>query len=598
VRRLLVIDDRDQTVDMVHRQLPQFETVTRCERRIPCQVCEERARGCPLRCAHDYAEAAEALSRQAALPDLVVLDLHFALPQDRLLPEDKSHLPAEPKARRRALEGLRRTQGLLILERLRQSYPTLPVVMLTTTGSDLGADRPADPLVYLCENDVVDSRSLASEISRALALHHSAQEGPIFWGRAPAMADLRRQLEILARSPLPVLIEGETGTGKSFIAEHVIHARSGAKGPLVVTDLSTVPPPLLAAHLFGARRGAYTGAVEDHAGVFEQAHGGTLFLDEIANLDLELQRQLLLALERGQVTRLGDTRPRPAAPKLVAATHEDVEALVREGRFRADLFMRLNPATRLRVPPLRERKQDLPDLVRFAFLEGLRSEPLRPLVRAYLARFPTPDDFDETANDVIFGRPRAPAARRDAFSLFVSREALARLAEHDWPGNHRELKLFAANVLVYCLTQHLDAAAGAAAPARPRPDEDDARRGARGPARDPAADAARAPAILDVPDPLVARLLGAMGRGRPRSGARGRAGARRVEVELSAAGSFARVSAEVERQYLRALFEACGGDLARMAQELLGPRGSSRQVHLRLNQLGLRLRDLRKVPRA
>jgi two-component system nitrogen regulation response regulator GlnG len=570
--RLLVIDDRDQTVEMVHRQLPQLETVTRCDRRIPCQVCEERTRGCPLRCAHDYAEASAALARLPSLPDLVVLDLHFALPEERLLPEDKSALPADGKERRAAVEELRRKQGLLILERLRGAYPTLPVVMLTTTGSDLGAERPADPLVYLCENEVVDSRSLAAEISRVLAVHHTAQEGAVFWGRAPAMAELRRQLDTLARSPLPVLVEGETGTGKSFLAEHVIHPRSGAKGPLVVTDLSTVPPALLAAHLFGARRGAYTGAVDDHAGVFEQAHGGTLFLDEIANLDLELQRQLLLVLERGVVTRLGDTRPRPAAPKLVAATNEDLEALVRAGRFRADLYMRLNPATRLRVPPLRERTQDLPELVRFAFLEALRSEPLRPLVRAYLAQFPTPDDFDETANTLVFGRPRAPAARRDAFSVFVSREALARLGEHTWPGNHRELKLFAANALVFCLTRHLDAAPAGAAPARDLP---------------------RAPAILDVPDPLVAQLLGAVAGGRRSAASRGRAGARRVEVELAAAGSFARVSAEVERQYLRALFEACGGDLARMAQELLGPRGSARQVHLRLNQLGLRLRDLR-----
>jgi two-component system nitrogen regulation response regulator GlnG len=572
--RLLVIDDRDQTVEMVHRQLPQFDTVTRCERRIPCQVCEERTRGCPLRCAHDFAEAAEALGRLPALPDLVVLDLHFALPEDRLLPEDKSDLPTEPKPRRTAVEGLRRRQGLLILEKLRASYPTLPVVMLTTTGSDLGADRPEDPLVYLCENEVVDSRSLAAEISRALALSHSVQEGPIFWGRAPGMAELRRQLEMLARSPLPLLLEGETGTGKSFLAEHVIHPRSGAKGPLVVTDLSTMPPALLAAHLFGTRRGAYTGAVEDHAGVFEQAHGGTLFLDEIANLDLELQRQLLLVLERGTVTRLGDTRPRPAMPKLVAATHEDVEALVQAGRFRADLFMRLNPATRLRVPPLRERRPDLPDLVRFAFLEALRSESLQPLVRAYLARFPTPDDFVEAENTIVFGRPRAAAARRDAFSLFLSREALARLDAHDWPGNHRELKLLAANALVFGLTQHLDTAAVA-----------DARQ---------AGTSARAPAILDVPDPLIARLLGAVTTKRGRPGAAPpRGGTRRVEIELSAAGSFARVSAAVERQYLQALYEACGGDLEKMARELLGPRGSARQVHLRLNQLGLRLRDLR-----
>src|SRR5215510_958501 len=94
--RLLVIDDRDHTVEMVHRQLPQLETVTRCDRRIPCQVCEERTRGCPLRCAHDFAEAAEALARRPALPDLVVLDLHFALPEERLLPEDKSALPSDP----------------------------------------------------------------------------------------------------------------------------------------------------------------------------------------------------------------------------------------------------------------------------------------------------------------------------------------------------------------------------------------------------------------------------------------------------------------------------------------------------------------------
>src|SRR5215510_1276809 len=458
--KLLVIDDRDQTVDMVHRQLPEFETVTRCDRRIPCQVCEERERGCPLRCAHDYGEAAQALARLDTLPDLVVLDLHFALPEEKLLPEDKSSLPPpeDAKARKTALDGLRRKQGLLILEKLRASYPRLPVVMLTTTDSDLGADRPADPLVYLCENEVVDSRSLAAEISRALALHHSAQEGPIFWGRARAMADLRRALETLARSPLPVLVEGETGTGKSFLAEHVIHPRSGAKGPLVVTDLSTIPPALLGAHLFGARRGAYTGAVEDHAGVFEQAHGGTLFLDEIANLDLELQRQLLLVLERGVVTRLGDTRARPATPKLVAATNEDVEALVHAGRFRADLYMRLNPATRLRVPALRERREDLPELIRFALLEALRGEALRPLVRAFLARFPTPEDFREERSVIHFGKPAARHARRDAFAVYLSRHAIDRLVEHDWPGNHRELKLLAANALVFCLTRHLDVA--------------------------------------------------------------------------------------------------------------------------------------------
>jgi DNA-binding NtrC family response regulator len=579
--RLLVIDDRDQTVEMCHRHLPQFDYLTRCDRPIPCQVCDERERGCPLKCAHDYQEADETLKRAEALPDLVILDLHFARPEERLLPEDKSDLPTEPKARKTAVERLRRTQGLLILERLRRDYPRVPVVMLTTTQAELGSERPADPLVYFCENEVVDSRSLAAEINRALALGETQRDGSVFWGRSGAMAELRRSIGVLARSPLPVLIEGETGTGKSFLAEHALHPRSGQKGPLVVTDLSTIPSSLLPAHLFGARRGAYTGAVEDHAGVFEQAHGGTLFLDEIANLDLELQRQLLLVLERGQVTRLGDSKPRPAAPKLVAATNQDLASLVRQGRFRSDLYMRLNPATRLKVPALRERKEDIPELVRFCLLEALRGSGLRPLVRQYLARFPTPADFRDEAHSVRFGRPAVRDAVADGFTVFLSRAALTRLGEHDWPGNVRELRLFATNALVHALAAHLDAGGGG------DPGEGDARG---------VSTADRAPAILALPDDLVDRLLAVDPAGRglrvaraPQNGDRGR----RMEVEIPSGPSFARISAEVERQYLRALYLACAGDLGRMGTELLGPSGTARQVHLRLNQLGLKLRELR-----
>jgi len=572
VPRILVVDDRDETVAMCHRQLPQFDYLTRCDRPIPCQVCEERDRGCTLKCAHDYGEAAEVLGKATTLPELVILDLHFAVPENRLLPEDKSHLPVEPKARRQAVETLRRRQGLLILERLRKDWPSLPVVMLTTTDTELGSAGPRDPLVYFCADEIVDSRSLAAEIVRALATSQSVQEGAVFWGTSPAVAELRRSIDILARSPLPILVEGETGTGKSFLAEHVIHPRSGAKGPLVVTDLSTIPSSLLPAHLFGTRRGAYTGAVEDHAGVFEQAHGGTLFLDEIANLDLELQRQLLLVLERGQVTRLGDSKARPAAPKLVAATNQDLAQLVRQGGFRNDLYMRLDPAMRLRVPPLRERREDLPELVRFVLLETLRSEGLRPLVRQFLARFPTVRDFNDEASGVFFGRPKATFATPDGFSVFLSRAALAHLAEHDWPGNVRELRLFAVNALVHAISSHLDAAV------ETMPVQ-------------------RAPAILTISDALVLRLLrGASERTNavrparpPSAGDRGR----RIEIELPRAASFARLSAEVERQYLRSLYASTNGDLAKMAHELLGDKGTARQVHLRLNQLGLRLRELR-----
>jgi DNA-binding NtrC family response regulator len=389
------------------------------------------------------------------------------------------------------------------------------------------------------------------------------QEGAVFWGRSPAIAALRARVAVLARSPLPVLIEGETGTGKSFLAEHVLHPRSGAKGPLVVTDLSTIPDSLMPSHLFGARRGSYTGSVDDHPGVFEQAHGGTLFLDEIANLDPETQRRLLLVLERGTVTRLGDCRPRPAAPRIVAATNLEVAQLVREGRFRHDLHARLNPATRVRVPSLRERKEDLPELIRFAFADALRSGSLLPLVRAWLARFPE----SEGAGDVWFAHSPAAAHRRAELAVVVPERALERLVTHHWPGNHRELKLFATNALVSLLVKRLDGGG-----------DEDGRY------------------VLTVSEGVVDQLLddpAARPSSIPKDAPSGGPPARRIEVGLKPGRTFAEISADVERQYLTALFHAHGGDLGRMAVELFGPGASRRKVHLRMNQLGLRLRSLR-----
>jgi len=400
---------------------------------------------------------------------------------------------------------------------------------LAIHDSAAGIDRPV-PL-----HDAVAAPDRARHDS---AVHDGAnedqllQEGPVFWGRSPAMAELRRRLAVLAASPLPVLIEGETGTGKSFLAEHVLHARSGARGPLVVTDLSTIPDSLMPAHLFGARRGSYTGSVDDHAGVFEQAHGGTLFIDEIANLDPDTQRRLLLVVERLEVTRLGDSRARPAAPRILAATNLDLAQLVREGRFRHDLYMRLNPATRVRVPALRERRDDLPDLIRFAFAAAVRCGPL----------------------------PRSQL--RDELAVFVPERALQRLVAYPWPGNHRELKLFAVNALVFSLVQ-------------------------QGPA-----DARGSRRVVKVGEALVDQLLDNVSPP-PAAAAAAAPDERRIEIALKAGETFAGISADVERQYLTALFHAHGGDLGRMAVELFGPGASRRRVHLRMNQLGLRLRSLR-----
>ncbi len=581
--RLLIIDDRDQTIELCHRHLQEFEYVTRCGRPIPCSVCERRDQGCPLKCAHDYFEAEEALRNMERLPDLVVLDLHFARPEERLLPEDKSAIPSEPKARKAQLSTLRRQQGLFIWERLRRDYPRLPIVMLTTTDVELGDKRPSDPLLYLCQNEVVDSRSLVAEIRRALQLSHESEEGVVFWGKSEPMAAVRRSLSVLARSPLPTLIEGETGTGKSYLAEHFIHPRSGVKGALVITDLSTIPAALLPAHLFGAKKGAYTGATADHRGVFEQAHSGTLFLDEIANLDLDVQRQLLLVLERNEVTRLGDQVARPAVVKLIAATNQDLGQLVAKGRFRRDLYMRLNPATRVRLPPLRERSQDVRDMVRFSLLEALASPAMASLVHAFLVKHPTLRPFDPSRNDVLFRRPNAKLARPGAFTVFMAPATLRRLVEHPWPGNHRELRLFMNNMLVFALCQSLEEEGLASVAKGERP---------------------RAPAVLALTDELVDRLLGpdysnsgalpAQALRSPQTTTRPPLVDRGVYVELPKGLGFAATASHVERQYLEQLFRQDGGDLDLIAKRLLGPEGTARQVHLRLNQLNLSVKAMRR----
>jgi transcriptional regulator with PAS, ATPase and Fis domain len=203
-------------------------------------------------------------------------------------------------------------------------------------------------------------------------------------------------LERLAPSEAPVLIEGETGTGKELCAQSIHAASSRAAGPFVVFDLGSVARNLLESELFGHAKGAFTGAVRERPGAFEEARGGTLFLDEIGELEPELQPRLLRAVERKTICRVGETLRRPVDVRVIAATNRDLEEEVRAKRFREDLFHRLN-VMRVRLPPLRDRKDDLPLLV-----ESLLADQGHP------------------------GRRVLP-------------ETMALLADYDWPGNVREL---------------------------------------------------------------------------------------------------------------------------------------------------------------
>jgi DNA-binding NtrC family response regulator len=229
-------------------------------------------------------------------------------------------------------------------------------------------------------------------------------------GRSFAMARAFAVLERAASSDSTVLIEGETGTGKELVAES-IHRESPRKDqPFVVVDCSAIPRDLLESELFGHARGAFTGAVSARKGAIEAAEGGTLFLDEVGELSADLQPKLLRALERREVKRVGETEARPVDFRLVAATNRNLRTEVNEKRFRPDLYYRL-AVVEVRLPPLRERTEDIPFLVEHT-LTSLKATM----------------------------HPEAPALRAPEF--------LADLARHSWPGNVRELR----NYLERCLT--------------------------------------------------------------------------------------------------------------------------------------------------
>jgi PAS domain S-box-containing protein len=266
-------------------------------------------------------------------------------------------------------------------------------------------DDPRDPqgkIFFLYDvTDVHDLRRLLDERAQFYDL----------LGKSAAMQQVYQQIRAVARVDSTVLIEGETGTGKELVAR-AIHAASHRKDkPFIAVNCAGLTEALLASQLFGHKRGAFTGAIEDHQGLFEAANGGTLLLDEIGDIPMAVQNQLLRVLQEREIVRLGETRPRKIDVRLLAATHRSLSNEMTKGNFRTDLFYRIRVA-RITVPELRERREDIP-----------------LLAASFLAQF-------------------SAAGGKQVTEL--SHEAVRLLMAHPWPGNVRELRSAIEFAVIHC----------------------------------------------------------------------------------------------------------------------------------------------------
>ena len=271
----------------------------------------------------------------------------------------------------------------------------------STNGTFVGGLRTFD--IYLqVGTEIRIGRTLlrleTGEDSEAVALHPERSFGPLVGGSS-ALRAIFTSLERIAKTSVPALIMGETGTGKEVVARAIHEASARASEPFLAVDCAAIPASLIESELFGFERGAFTGADRAFPGAFERAGAGTILLDELGELPLAVQPKLLRALDSLQIRRLGSERTRPIAARILGATNRDLARMVNQGTFRDDLYYRLAVAE-IHLPPLRERREDIP-----------------LLVTLFLSRI---DD---------------PSAKKE-----IDAETLAGLCQHSWPGNVRELR--------------------------------------------------------------------------------------------------------------------------------------------------------------
>ncbi len=321
--------------------------------------------------------------------------------------------------------------GIEFLEKVKEKDQGLPVIMITAYGTvdtavtamKKGASdyimKPfsADELEVVVEKALEAHRLREENVRLKELVRCQAEVDEEFIGESAPIKALKRELEKIARSDATVLVMGETGTGKELIARRIHALSQRAEGPYVRVNCAAIPDTLVEAELFGHEKGAFTGAVYTRKGKFELAHGGTILLDEIGEMPLHLQAKLLRVLQEGEVDRIGGSSPVKVDVRVVATTNRDLAQEVKEGRFREDLFFRLNVVP-IYVPPLRERKEDIP-----------------LLAEAFLRR------YSRKMGKEIKG---------------ITDSAMKTLLDYDWPGNVRELENCIHRAVVLCEGSYLE----------------------------------------------------------------------------------------------------------------------------------------------
>ncbi|QEM83043.1 two-component system response regulator GlrR [Halomonas binhaiensis] len=303
--------------------------------------------------------------------------------------------------------------GMALFQEIQRRMPGLPVIILTAHGSIPDAVSATRQGVFSFLTKPVDRDELFGAIDDALAHLTNTGEGDDSWRdeiitRSPEMERILEQARMVAGSDVSVLITGPSGSGKELLANAIHKASSRADKPFVAINCGALPEQLLESELFGHARGAFTGAISEHGGLFQAADGGTLFLDEIGDMPLSLQVKLLRVLQERQVRPLGSTSSIPVDVRVLSATHRDLDQAMHEGEFREDLYYRLN-VVNLKLPPLKDRAEDVPLLVKHLVAQA--------------------------------------ASRHKPFVKGFSPEAMNLLATSSWPGNVRQL----VNVVEQCV---------------------------------------------------------------------------------------------------------------------------------------------------